>query len=265
LISASLFLNDLVGQAVAAGAGLAFLTGSLGSFLLWRRMAFFGDALGHSALLGVALGFYLNFGMNSGVVLVCLFSALVLSKTRNRPNLSSDAWLGILSYGSLALGVLALSKSGTRIDPESYLFGDILTLARSDIYWIYGCVILVGVFLFWKWRDLLLLTLDEEIARTDGVHAGMVSTVFMVILALTVAVALKAVGALLVPALLIMPAATAGQFAKSPVHMVFLAGGIAFFAIVSGLGGSILFNVPSGATIVTACLIFFLTAQLFKR
>ena len=269
MLSGHLFFNAIVGHALVAGVGLAILAGPLGCFLLWRRMAFFGDALGHSALLGIALGTFLHLDMNMGVIIVCLASALILSQgqnqAQNRQNLSADTWLGILSYSALALGVLALSGSGTSLDPESYLFGDILTLLPSDFYWIYGCVGLVGVFFSWKWRQLLLLTLDEEIAQTAGVPIRLVRTAFMVILALTVAVALKAVGALLAPALLIIPAATASRFARSPGHMALMAAFISFLAIAMGLFGSIWLNAPSGATIVAASLILFLGAGVCRR
>lgn len=252
-------------QALLAGLGLAFITGPLGCFLLWRRMAFFGDALAHSALLGVALGTLLHWDMNIGIVLVCLLCSLILVKAQRHPHLSTDAWLGIISYSALALGVLALSKSNVNIDPESYLFGDILTLTLSDLYWIYACTLLVSGFFFWKWRELLLITLHEEVAQTAGIAVPLVQGMFMIVLALTVAIALKTVGALLVPALLIIPAATAGRFARSPEHMVFLAISMASLAISMGLGASFMLNTPSGATIVTTCLILFLGSSFFKQ
>lgn len=260
----NLFFNDLVLKAILAGLGLAITTGPLGCFLVWRRMAFFGDALAHSSLLGIALGILLHIDMNIGITAVCLLCALILSKTNTYRHLSADAWLGIISYSALALGALALSKSGASGDLESYLFGDILTLRWEDLYWIYGCTLLVGGFFFWKWRHLLLLTLDEELAKTAGVSVAWVHVIFMVILALTVAIALKAVGALLMPALLIMPSATAGRFARSPEHMAGLAIVFAFLGISFGLLASIAFNTPSGATIVAACLLFFLGSLMAR-
>jgi zinc transport system permease protein len=257
-----LFFNTLVSKALLAGLGLALTTGPLGCFLVWRRMAFFGDALAHSSLLGIALGILLHIDMNIGIVAICLLCATILAKTHSRQDLSTDAWLGIISYSALALGVLALSKSGSNADLESYLFGDILTLTVQDLYWIYGCALLVGAFFFWKWRELLLLTLDEELAQTAGVSVGIVRAIFMVILAFTVAIALKAVGALLMPALLIMPAATAGRFAKSPEHMALFSIGTAFLGITIGLLAAISFNTPSGATIVASCLVLFLSSAL---
>jgi zinc transport system permease protein len=258
------FTNDLVCQALLAGIGLGVITGPLGCFLLWRRMAFFGDALAHSALLGIALGMVLSLDMNIGIFAVCFGCAGILATVQSRQNLAPDAWLGIVSYSALALGVLALSKSGSSFDPESYLFGDILLLTRYDLYWIYGCAVLVGAFFLWQWRNLLLVTLDEELAQTAGVSVRFVQGAFMLILAFTVAIALKAVGALLVPALLIMPAATAGRFARSPEHMAIMAIGIAMLAIAIGLMVSIFFNTPSGATIVAACLVLFLGANICR-
>ena len=205
-----------------------------------------------------------NMDMNMGIFAVCLGCAGILATVQSRQNLAPDAWLGIVSYSALALGVLALSKSGSSLDPESYLFGDILLLTRYDLYWIYGCVVLVGAFFLWKWRNLLLITLDEELAQTAGVPVRFVQAAFMLILALTVAVALKAVGALLVPALLIMPAAAAGRLARSPGHMAIMAIGIAMLAISIGLIASIFLNTPSGATIVVACLVLFLGANICR-
>ncbi|MBX9804872.1 MAG: metal ABC transporter permease [Alphaproteobacteria bacterium] len=253
-----LFFNPLVCKALLAGFGLALTTGPLGCFLVWRRMAFFGDALAHSSLLGVALGIVLHIDINIGIVGVCLLCATILAKTHSRQHLSADAWLGIISYSALALGFLALSKSGSNVDLESYLVGDILSIRLQDLFWIYGCALLVAAFFYWKWRELLLLTLDEELAQTAGVSVGVVRAAFMVILALTVAIALKAVGALLMPALLIMPAATAGRFARSPEQMAFIGMAAAFLGIASGLLAAIAFNTPSGPTIVVCSLLLFL-------
>lgn len=259
-----LFFNSLVYKALLAGFGLSLTTGPLGCFLIWRRMAFFGDALAHSSLLGIALGILLHVDMNIGIVAICLLCATILSKTAHNQQLSADVWLNIISYSALALGFLALSKSGSNVDLESYLFGDILTLRMQDLYWIYGCGILVGLFFLWRWRELLLLTLDEELAQTAGVSVGMVRATFMVILAFTVAIALKAVGALLMPALLIMPAATASRFSNSPEQMAFLATIAAFLGVSVGLVVAISMNTPSGATIVVSCLLLFLASLAFR-
>lgn len=260
-----LFINTLVCKALLAGFGLSLTTGPLGCFLVWRRMAFFGDALAHSSLLGIALGILLHIDMNIGIVVICLLCAGILARTHSRQHLTADAWLGIISYGALALGVLALSLAGSNADLESYLFGDILTLHLQDLYWIYGCAALVGLFFFWKWRELILITLDEELAQTAGVAVGLIRSAFMVILALTVAIALKAVGALLMPALLIMPAATAGRFSQSPEQMALIALGTAFLGITVGLFSAISFNLPSGAAIVVSCLVLFLVSTLISR
>jgi len=260
-----LFFNTLVIKALLAGLGLALTTGPLGCFLVWRRMAFFGDALAHSSLLGIALGILLHIDMNIGIVAICLLCAAILAKTHSRHHLSADTWLSIISYSALALGVLALSTSGSDADLESYLLGDIMTLGGQDLYWVYGCALLVSIFFFWKWRELLLVTLDEELAQTAGVSVNFVRGVFMVILAFTVAIALKTVGALLMPALLIMPAATASRFARSPEYMALMAVGIAFLGVFIGLLTAISYSTPSGATIVVSCLALFLGSTLFRK
>lgn len=260
------FLDDFVVRACVAGIGLTFLTGPIGCILLWRRMAFFGDALGHAALLGVALAAILQVDFYLGIIAVCLVSASLLGLVRSRSRLTVDAWLAIVSYTALALGIIALSKAPhIRIDPSSYLFGDILTLNNQDLAWIFGCVLVVIPFFVLQRRRLLLLTLDEELAKVAGVPTDRLRIIFMVILAMTVAVCLKTVGALLLPALLIIPAASAGRLAKSPEQMIVFAVGIGALSITGGLWSSIYLNTPSGPTIVLSCTCLFLLINVLSK
>lgn len=260
------FLDDFVVRACIAGIGLAFLTGPIGCILLWRRMAFFGDALGHSALLGVALAAILQVDIYLGIIAICLACASLLGMVPSRTRLTMDAWLAIVSYSALALGIIALSKAPhIRIDPSSYLFGDILMLDNQDIAWIYGCILIVVPFFLIQRKRLLLLTLDEELAKVAGVPTDRLRIFFMVILSMTVAVCLKTVGALLLPALLIIPAAAAGRLARSPEQMIILAVGVGILSVTSGLSSSIYFNTPSGPTIVVCCTCLFLLTHLVSK
>ena len=254
---------NFVIMAIAAGLGLSLITGPIGCFLLWKRMAFFGDALSHSALLGVVLGTILHIDIHLGIVVVCILMAMILAFSNEKFNLSADAWLGIVSYSSLALGALLLSKlDRTIIDPSSYLFGEILAIDFYDLAWIYGCGILVLGFLKLKWRSLMLWTVDEDFAQTTGVKLISLRIEFMLILALVIAVTLKVVGALLVPALLIIPAAAAGKLSRNPKQMIFFSIIITALSALIGLGASFVINSPSGATIVISSLILFLLIQI---
>ncbi len=156
-------MDDFLIRALAAGCGIAVLAGPLGSFVVWRRMAYFGDTLSHSALLGVTLGFLLGVNPMIGVMVVCVALALALVGLQRRRTLAADTVLGILSHGSLSLGLVALAFLETlRVDLMAYLFGDILSVTVNDLVWIYsgGAVALTGLALLW--RRLLAVTVDED-------------------------------------------------------------------------------------------------------
>lgn len=253
-------------QSLLAGVGLSLITSPIGCFLVWRRMSFFGDALSHSALLGVALGLIFNINAHLGILIICLAVTFILAIVDDRTDLPSDTWLSITSYSALALGIIFINKMPSiRIDPASYLFGDILTLHSSDFLWIFGCAIVVGLFIYWQWQPLLLCTLDEGLAQAEDISLMRLKFSFMLILALTVAVSLKFIGVLLVPALLVIPPATAKQYAKTPEQMVLYSLLFTLAGITAGLFLSMTFNLATGASIVLTCLILFIFSQIFKR
>ncbi len=251
---------------VIAGVGLSMMTSPIGCFLVWRRMSFFGDALAHSALLGVGFGLLLNLNIYLGISIICVIVALVLTLTSEKKGLSQDTWLSIISYGALALGIVLVNKiPHVRVDPANYLFGDILTLQPLDLLWIYGCAIGVWIFIYYKWQPLLLLTLDEGLAQAEGVSVTSLKLNFMLVLALTVAISLKFVGALLVPALLVIPAASARNNARTPEQMVGYTFLFTFVSITGGLMLSIVFNLVTGPSIVLTALSLFILNQLFVK
>ena len=259
-------MDDFFARAIIAGCGVAAVAGPLGSFVIWRRMAFFGDTLAHSALLGVAAGFAFGIGGNAGIVAVCLGVAVLLVTLRRDRRLAGDTVLGILSHGALASGLLALAFiGGGKVDLQALLFGDILAVTPSDIAWIYGGGAAVGAALAWLWRPLLAATVDEELATVEGVPVGAAGFAFMIMLAAVVALSMKVVGVLLVTALLIIPAAAARCLARSPERMALLASATGCLAVVWGLSASLAFDAPSGPAIVVAALALFALAVLFVR
>ena len=249
-------MDEYLLHAVLAGVGVAVISGPLGCFVVWRRMAFFGDTIAHGALLGIALGLMLEIGPSLGGGLACLLlSALLLTAQRWR-HLASDTVLAILSHGSLAVGLVALSSLGQG-NMTATLMGDILSVGKNDLVWIWGggLVILGGLVLIW--RPLLAVTVHEELAQVEGVPTERAKLAFMLLLALTVALALKVVGVLLITALLIIPAATARRFAISPESMALGAALVGVLAVGLGLSGSLFFDLPAGPAIVVGALVLF--------
>lgn len=256
-------MDDFLVRALAGGFGVAVIAGPLGAFVVWRRMAYFGDTLAHAALLGVALGFLLGIDINLGIVAVCAAVAVILVALQRRQPLAGDTLLGILSHGGLALGLIAVAfLESPRIDLMSYLFGDILAVSARDIAWVYGGGAVVAAALAFLWRPLLAATVHEELARVEGVPVTAVRLAFMVLLAIVVALAMKVVGVLLVTSLLIIPAAAARRLAASPEQMAALAAVAGCAAVAGGLWGSFTFDTPSGPSIVVAALVLFVVSAL---
>jgi zinc transport system permease protein len=255
-------MDDFLLRALAAGLGLSVISGPLGVFVVWQRMAYFGDTLAHSALLGIALGLLLDVNLQLSVLLA-LFIAAALLVLQQRSALASDTLLGILAHGSLAIGLVAISfRDDVRVDLLAYLFGDILAVSSDDVLWIWAGALLSLVVLLSIWRPLLNLSVHAELAAVDGVRVARVKLTFMLLVALVIAVAIKLVGVLLITALLIIPAATAQRVSRGPEQMAMIATLIGATAVILGLSASLLFDTPAGPSIVTAALALFLLGQL---
>ncbi len=256
-------VDDFLVRAILGGIGVALVAGPLGCFVVWRRMAYFGNTLSHSALLGVALGFLLNINLTVGIVLVCLAIALLLGILQEQKRLASDTVLGILAHSTLSLGLVVLSfLEGLRLDLYSYLFGDLLAVTPVDLYWIYGGGFLVLLGLLKLWPALLSITIHEELAQVEGVPVNVVRTVLMLMVALVIAVAMKIVGILLITSMLIIPPATARSFAHTPEQMAFLSALIGSLAVLGGLIMSYLADTPAGPSVVVVATVFFIMALL---
>ena len=263
-------IEDFLLRAAIGGVGLALVAGPIGCFVVWRRMAYFGDSLAHSALLGIALGFLFGIDPTLGVVLTAVAAALLMAGLQFRQQLASDTLLGILSHGGLAFGLIAIGLTqGLRTDLFAYLFGDVLAIDGRDLAWIWmgGGVALIGLALIW--RPLLALTVHEELARAEGRPVAFAKLAYLLLIALIVAVAMKIVGVLLVTALLIIPAAAARGLARSPEAMAALAALAGTISVLAGLAASWWLDTPSGPSIVAAAtLLFFLVTaagSVFRR
>ncbi len=250
-------------RALIAGIGVAVVAGPLGCFVVWRRMAYFGAALAHSALFGVALGLLLGVSPTLGIIAVSLAVALMLAGLQSQRQIASDTLLGILAHGMLALGLVATAMIETvRVDLMAYLFGDILAVGSGDILWIVAGAIAALSALAFIWRPLLAMTVHEELALVEGVPVVLTRLIFMLVIAVVIAVAMKVVGILLIVSLLIIPAAAARPFARTPEMMAMMAALAGRIAVTGGLAASLNWDVPAGPAIVLVAVALFVVGGL---
>lgn len=251
-------LDDFFTRALIAGIGVALVAAPLGCFVVWRRLAYFGDTLSHSALLGVALAFLLQLNITLMVFLVCAAVAVALLLLQRWATLSSDSLLGLLAHASLAVGLVALAfMTWVRVDLMGFLFGDILAVSRLDILTIYLGGALVLVVLGVVWHGLFAATVNPELAEAEGMRPYRTNLIFVLLMATVIAISMKIVGVLLITALLIIPAATARRFAGGPEQMAVLAAIVGAASVIGGLYGSLYWDTPSGPSIVVAAVVFF--------
>ena len=256
-------LDDFLIRAMLAGVGLSLATGPLGAFVVWRRMAYFGDATAHAAILGVALALGASLPLYLGILLVALAMALVVSVLAERGH-AMDTTLGVLAHTALALGLVAVSfVNGVRVDLSAFLFGDILAVSRVDLLVIWGGGLLVLAGLVWRWSPLLTATLNEDLATASGLNPKREQLLLTMALAVVVAMSIKVVGALLIGAMLIIPAAAARGLTKTPEAMACMAVLIGVAASIGGLFVSLQWDTPAGPSIVMAAsTVFMITAAM---
>ena len=252
-------------RALAAGIGVAMIAGPIGCFVVWRRMAYFGDSLAHSALLGIALGLATGMSMNVGIVLVCLSFALLFFWLQQQGTLHVDTLLGILAHAALSIGIVAMSLLNQRVDLHLYLFGDILTVMATEVWGIVVVGALVLVLLAWHWSSLVLMSIDEELALAEKVPTKFLHLLLVVLMTIVVAVSIRVVGILLITSLLIIPAATARGLVRSPEVMALVATLLGMSAVVGGISLSVILDTPSSPSIVaSATVLFFLLFPISK-
>lgn len=243
-------LDSFMIRAALAGIGVALAAAPLGCFIVWRRMAYFGEATAHAAILGVALSLGLSISVFAGVLAAALAMALAVSALSGRGH-AVDTLLGVLAHTALAAGLVAVSfLHGVRIDLMAYLFGDILAVGRADLAVVWGGAAAVLGLLWWRWSALLTATLGADLAHAAGIDPRREQLGLTVALALVIAVAIKVVGVLLIVAMLIIPAATARPFAGTPERMALVAALIGGAAALGGLHLAYRLDTPTGPTIV---------------
>ena len=256
-------LDDFMVRATLAGIGVALAAAPLGCFVVWRRMAYFGESTAHAALLGVSLSLMFEFSVFLGAIFVSLLMASLVTLTQGR-SLFLDTLLGVAGHMSLAAGLIIVSFiSGVRIELMAYLIGDILAVSKTDIYLIWIGLSVVLFLLIWRWSALLICTLNEDLAASSGLNPKRESYALSIGLAIVVAVGIKVVGVLLIISMLIIPAASARSLVSTPEKMALFASVIGVLSAVLGLNASYVFDTPTGPSIVcVASLIFVITLVL---
>ncbi len=253
-------------HALLAGVGIALVAGPLGCFVAWRRLAYFGDAMAHAALLGVVLALLLGQGIALGLAAVAVVVTLAVYRLERHALLATDTLLGVAAHASLALALVVLSQSPSiQLDVNGLLFGDILAVGMHDIALVYAVAMLVGLFLWRNWRGLMRMVVHADIAQVEGVATERLRFWLMLAIALAVALSIQVVGILLVTSLLIIPAAAVRYVAHTPTQMALLSIPCGMASVAGGLFASLRFDTPSGPSIILAALALFLLAFGWQR
>jgi len=259
--------DDFIIRAFAAGIGLALITGPLGCFIIWRRLSYFGDTIAHSALLGVVIAYAMNFNLILAVFAVSCFIALSLLFLQKRTNLPDDALLGLLAHSVLAIGLVLLGiLSFIRIDLMGLLFGDILSVNITDVLfvWIGGSIVLIVLILIW--RPLFAATVNLELAKAEGLNADLANAIFTILIASVIAISIKIDVILLIKGHQKIPAAASRNLSSTPIQMAIISSLIGLVSVVLGLQTSMIWNSPTGPTILAIALgVFILTLIPLKK
>ncbi|MEH1766604.1 metal ABC transporter permease [Nostoc sp.] len=261
-----LFQLPFMQRALIGGILTGIMGGILGSFTILRQLSFFSDALGHSALLGISIGYLL--GLNPSLVLLpfVVILALFVSYLLERTRLWTDALLNIISSSSMAIAIITLSFVGQyKGGLDNLLFGDILAIQEMDLV-LSGLLLSVSIlYIGLTLRTQMLLTVDESLAIARGVSVSTHRMVFIVLLSLVVGISIKGIGVLLVSAFVVIPACAAQLLSRTFTNYVMISVGLGVLSAVFGMVISAWFNLPSGPSIVATQLVIFLTAMLLPR
>lgn len=256
---------DILFPAWLTGILLSLTTAPLGAFVVWRKMAYFGDTLAHSALLGVALGFFLEINPYLSILILTLILAAIMVWLEGKTQFSVDTLLGIIAHSCLSLGVVTVGLlENVRVDLMAYLFGDLLAITYDDLIFITSGVVIVLGTLIYYWKPLISTTVNAELAQVEGININKMRFILMILTALTIALSMKFVGALIITSLLIIPSATARRFAKTPEQMAIIAVLISMISVSLGLLLSAYYDTAAGPSVVICSSLLFLLS-LFKN
>lgn len=261
-----LFEYAFIVRALIAGSFVALLCSSLGVLLVLRRLSLIGDGLAHVTFGSVALGLLLKVQPIYVSIPIVGLSSLAILKLTERARLYGDAAIGIVSAVGVSVGVLLAGVgSGFNVDLFSYLFGNILSVTPGEVAVSVALSLVVLCVVAVLYSQILSMSFDEEFARVSGVNTSRINALLAVLTAVTVVLTMKLVGVMLTSALLILPAVTSFQVARSFKGTLYVAATVAVLSVWIGVFFSFLLNLPTGATIVLLNFVFFLVFYGFKR
>ena len=250
-------------RGILAGLAVAMISGLVGCFVVWRRMSYYGESIDHSSLLGVGLGILMGVGINLGIVFTCLLFGILFLWLQQSKLLSSDTLLGVLAHLALSIGIIVISMNRIKIDVHAFLFGDILAVTQNDLWGMYLAVLFVVIIICLNWSSLLLVTIDEDLAKAEGVNPLFINLLLTSILTIVVAVSIQIIGLLLITAMLIIPAATSRRLVNSPEKMAIVATLLGIISVILGIYLSVEIDAPSGPSIVVVSAVLFFISHFF--
>lgn len=253
-------------RAFEAGIIVALVAPLIGSFLVVRRLSLIADALSHVALTGVAIGLLMGVNPLITTVVCTVITAYIIEEVRSNKHISAEAVLAMILPGGLAMALVLISvANGLNANLFTYLFGSIATVTQEDIGIIFLLGVSIAAVLLVFYRQFMYTSFDEESAKTSGVPVRLVNHTFMILIALTVAVTMKVVGALLIGALMVIPVITAMQITKGFRASIVTSVIIALISVLTGLVVSYYANLPAGATIVLVAIVLFALGSILKK
>ena len=256
-------LDDFIIRSALGGLAVALAAGSLGCFVVWRKMSYYGDATAHSAVLGISLSLYFSVSIFFGVFLMALLASLLVTLFVNK-YYSADTILGVFSHSTLAFGLLAVNiLPAQNVNLESYLFGQLLAITKVDLVYIWsGTIVILGIILF-RWKQLLISTVSVDLTFAFGLNPKWEQWILNLALAILVAVAVKVVGILLVTAMLIIPPAASRPLVHQPSTMVLFSTIFGCLSVILGLLLSLYVDTPTGPSIISVSAAFFILSWIW--
>lgn len=258
-------MEDFLTRSIFVGIGIAVSTSLLGVFILWKKMAYFGDSVSHSSILGLGIAALFSFHPIVGVLIFALVFSLLITLLGKMRLYSKDTAIGISSYVSLALGLILIAAFPDQVNLNSYLLGDILSTSKQEVILIYLNSLLVVLMMIFYFKKLLLATISEDLALIQKIKVNRLNLLFLLLVAITIVFAIKVTGIFLVTAMLIMPAAIARNLSNNPIQMLLTALTISVTSVITGTLVSIYLNYPVSPTIIFVMILIFFWVLIQKK
>jgi zinc transport system permease protein len=259
-------LDDFVVRSVIAGLLMITIAAPMGCLMVWQRLAFLSDTLGHAAVLGVGLGLWLQLHPMVGVLAVVVLIVVSLSRVVSFNNALSETTLAVISHSGLAAGLILLGTLPSQtISLESILFGDLLATTVTDLVLIFATVLILVFLLLQHWRSFVAVSVSREVAQAEGIEVRKVQFLMYLMIALLVAVMMKVMGVLLIAAVLVIPTSSARLISQSPEQMVLISALFGAASLGGGMLSSFQFDWQTGPAIVLSAAVLLFVTLVVKR